>query len=197
MLSPRELSEHIDITSYRNTDEKPELFESECFTETDQDIDKDFMFRERVQLESERETLKQYQEILAKEKQQFMSEMKEWNRKFELEKNRLKEEQKLFERKLQILQNAYHQLELDKKAVENEKRSVHLNKEFRSEQSNVIQYISIRSFFKGVTNILTLKKRYKDLMKIFHPDNVCGDSETVKMINAEYQVLKQKYENEM
>ncbi len=178
MISPRELSDRNEY-------------------EAEKESEKDFMFRENIRLASERETLKQYQEVLEQEKQQLMMEMKEWNRKFELEKNRLRDEQKLFERKLQILQNAYHQLELDRKAVENEKRSVHLNKEFRSEQSNVIQYISIRSFFKGVTNILTLKKRYKDLMKIFHPDNVCGDSETVKMINAEYKALKQKYENDM
>ncbi len=158
---------------------------------------KNFLFRESIRIEAEKDDLKKYQESLDAEKYKLMMEMKEWNRKLEIERTRLKEEQKLFDRKLQILQNAYHQLDLDKKAVEREKRSVHLNKEYQSHESNVIQYVSIRSFFRGVNNSLTLKKRYKDLMKIFHPDNLCGDSETVKMINAEFLVLKQKYENEI
>ncbi len=157
---------------------------------------KSFLFRENIRIEAERERLTQYEEALNQEKTHFLDEMKEWNRKIDQERGRLKEEQNLFERKLKILQNAYHQLDLDKKAIEKEKRSIHLNKEYQTRENNVIQYVSIRSFFKGVHNNLTLKKRYKDLMKIFHPDNVCGDSETVKMINAEYQVLKQKYENE-
>ncbi len=102
MIRPRELSDRNEY-------------------EAEKESEKDFMFRENIRLASERETLKQYQEVLEQEKQQLMMEMKEWNRKFELEKNRLRDEQKLFERKLQILQNAYHQLELDRKAVENEK----------------------------------------------------------------------------
>ena len=47
-------------------------------------------------------------------------------------------------------------------------------------------------FFKGVNNILGLKKRYRDLLKIFHPDNLCGDNDTVLEINRQYEALKKK-----
>ncbi len=43
-------------------------------------------------------------------------------------------------------------------------------------------------------NVLTLKKRYKDLTKIFHPDNVAGDTEVIQRINREYERLKREYE---
>ena len=44
--------------------------------------------------------------------------------------------------------------------------------------------------FRGVSNPLALRKRYKDLLKIFHPDNLCGDAELVQMINREYEKRK-------
>ena len=113
-------------------------------------------------------------------------------KKLEFENKRLQNEKQLFEKKLTILQNAYLQLDIDRKAIEHEKRIYHVNKEYKTE-SNVIKYVSIQSFFRGVNSNLALKKRYKDLIKIFHPDNLCGDKDTVQMINQEYNVLREKY----
>ena len=48
--------------------------------------------------------------------------------------------------------------------------------------------------FRGANNPLTIKKRYKDLMKMFHPDNVCGDAEMVQLINEEYSALCRQYD---
>lgn len=39
-----------------------------------------------------------------------------------------------------------------------------------------------------------LKKRYKQLLKIYHPDNLCGDTETLQEINREYDRLLKQYE---
>ena len=47
-------------------------------------------------------------------------------------------------------------------------------------------------FFKGVTNPLALRKRYRDLLKIFHPDNNGGDEGIVKAINEEFERLKRE-----
>ena len=44
-------------------------------------------------------------------------------------------------------------------------------------------------FFSGVGSKQTLKKRYKDLIKIYHPDNLDGDKETIQEINSEYNKL--------
>ena len=42
---------------------------------------------------------------------------------------------------------------------------------------------------KGVTDEKGLKKRYKDLIKVFHPDNFNGDNVTLQNINREYETL--------
>ena len=39
-----------------------------------------------------------------------------------------------------------------------------------------------------------LKKRYKDLIKIYHPDNLNGDKDTIQEINMEYEKMKSLYE---
>ena len=49
-------------------------------------------------------------------------------------------------------------------------------------------------FFRGVANQKSLKKRYKDLIKIYHPDNVGGDNSLVLEINREYDHLRQELE---
>ncbi len=46
----------------------------------------------------------------------------------------------------------------------------------------------MKRFFEGITNKQELKKAYIKLLKQFHPDNG-GDTETCKMINAEYERL--------
>ena len=48
--------------------------------------------------------------------------------------------------------------------------------------------------FQGVKSHLALKKRYRDLIKMFHPDNIAGDHEMVLMINRIYDELKRDYE---
>ncbi|MBQ4416218.1 MAG: hypothetical protein II868_00865, partial [Butyrivibrio sp.] len=49
-------------------------------------------------------------------------------------------------------------------------------------------------FFAGVNSQLAIKKRYKDLIKIFHPDNMCGDARALQTINQEYEYLCRQYQ---
>ena len=66
-----------------------------------------------------------------------------------------------------------------------------VNKEYHSQAA----YEDLAgTLFAGVNNYLGLKKRYKDLLKIFHPDNMCGDHEMVILINREYDRLKNDFE---
>ena len=48
-------------------------------------------------------------------------------------------------------------------------------------------------FFKGVQDNVSLKKRYKELLKIYHPDNLNGDKEILQAISAEYETLSEAY----
>lgn len=49
------------------------------------------------------------------------------------------------------------------------------------------------SYFAGVNDMPSLKKRYRDLLKIYHPDNQNGDSTVYIQIQAEYDSLSRKY----
>jgi len=46
----------------------------------------------------------------------------------------------------------------------------------------------MNKWFSGVTTIEELRKKYRELLKQFHPDNG-GDEETMKAINIEYDKL--------
>ncbi|MDD3414476.1 MAG: hypothetical protein PHY47_10820 [Lachnospiraceae bacterium] len=65
---------------------------------------------------------------------------------------------------------------------------------FRKENVKKYSYISkanqsTSEFFKGINNITELKKRYLDLMKIYHPDNSSGDINVTQKIQQEYEKL--------
>lgn len=51
----------------------------------------------------------------------------------------------------------------------------------------------ILDFFAGTSNIEQVKKRYRDLVKIYHPDTAGGSTEYTDMINMQYEKEKKKY----
>lgn len=48
------------------------------------------------------------------------------------------------------------------------------------------------NFFMGCANIDELNKRYKNLCKVYHPDVNAGNEEIFKMVQNEYEKLKEK-----
>lgn len=150
-----------------------------------------FLFEERIKIQEEKKKQQEVYEKFLNERFTFMEEMKTLNKKVLLERKRLKEESTFFDKKLEILQNGFCQLDLDRKQFEREKKQYRQ----QSKQKDITFETSSfdgANFFRGVTSQLGLKKRYKDLMKIFHPDNVCGDVDTVKRINEQYERLRKK-----
>lgn len=93
------------------------------------------------------------------------------------------------------LENSKREMERHQRELEFQKRKFEMEKnleqENRSQSSNVVKG---EMFFMGVGNEKSLRKRYKDLIKIYHPDNLNGDTGTIQEINREYQVLMQKLE---
>ena len=67
-----------------------------------------------------------------------------------------------------------------------------LNIRNREQEEDLLSENTVRRLFSGINNTLALRKRYRDLIKIFHPDNLFGDEELVQMINKEY--LRRKEE---
>lgn len=58
----------------------------------------------------------------------------------------------------------------------------------------------MRYFTDDINTLDKLRKQYRDLLKVYHPDNVGGSTEATQEINAEYDtlfaLLKDKHESQ-
>lgn len=154
---------------------------------------KRWLFEENIRLEIKQKELNELHEKFLNERVQFVEEMKEINKRNLKERKRLKDEELFFDKKMEILQNGFASLEADRKKFQREKLAFETEKQVRSDIHDEAVYQDLAgSLFAGVNNPLALKKRYRDLLKIFHPDNLCGDTEMVTVITREYESLKDK-----
>ena len=89
---------------------------------------------------------------------------------------------------MEILKDGFRKLEDDRRKFEAEKRLFYAQKARQEEYSNPIMpgKSVAEALFRNVSNPLALRKRYRDLVKIFHPDNLFGDEELSQQINREY-----------
>ena len=159
-----------------------------------------WLFQENMRLQQERQRIEQEQKNLQeatdkfnKERTSFKEEMNILNHRSVQERKRLKEENLFFEKKMEILQSGFRQLEADRKSLERERISFERDRELRRTSIDYYGDSSIvEILFRNATNPLALRKRYKDLVKIFHPDNLAGDEELVQMINREFARRKRE-----
>lgn len=161
------------------------------------DILKSWLFAENIRIETARNELTNMQHKFVTERKQFQDEMKELNHKLVVEKKRLKEDAAFFDKKMEILKSGFSQLDMDKRKFEKEKTQFLTEKEAIARDVTYGRYNeTIEILFKGVNNPLSLKKRYKDLIKIFHPDNTAGDHEMILAINRLFEKLRSEFEYE-
>jgi hypothetical protein len=152
-------------------------------------MDKEWLFEENVRLNKLEQELEAQKKLL------------------KLEKERLRSEKKAFEQQKQVLETGFQKLAADKemfqsqiKKQQKKERHEKERREKETERQERGQVLAQRGFcgpgfFAGITGYAALKKRYKELLKIYHPDNKNGDSFTVACINKEYEILKEKYKN--
>ena len=152
-----------------------------------------WLFKESVRLENQESALSERYERLMKDEMSFKTRIDEAEKKLETATKKLNNDKALFDQRLRILNNGFDQLNSDKKKLENEFIRLEREKAFQRED----EYDALDLLFRGVNSALTLKKRYKDLMKMFHPDNVSGDSYMVQLINQEYSALCRQYDISM
>lgn len=155
-----------------------------------------WLFQENIRLENARKELATSQERFLNERVQLRKELDELNRRTVLERKRLKEESMFFEKKLAILQDGFRQLDEDRRSLERQKKALEerTSRVVYEEIGGPVMEESVRLLFRGANNPLALRKRYKDLVKIFHPDNLFGDEELAQVINREYLRRKGKEE---
>lgn len=132
-----------------------------------------------------------------KDNSQWLDETKklrEEKRTLERERRNLEQEKHLFEMKWRVLEEELMKLADEKQQVERQRNFYKYMSEQDSCSTEDLDTDVVRGdlFFVGVENVQSLKKRYKDLLKIYHPDNLNGDTETLQEINREYDKLKEK-----
>lgn len=141
-------------------------------------------------LEEERRALEEQRRSLERERREFSH----W---VEIEDRRLEQQQKLFDMKFKILEEELVKLATEKEQVKKQKAFYQRVSDFtvHTNERRSGQVVKGEMFFSGVGNKQSLKKRYKDLIKIYHPDNLDGDKNTIQEINSEYHKLCAMYES--
>ena len=137
-------------------------------------------------------TLIEERKELEEQRRNLDLEKKEFFRKVEIEDRRLEQQKSLFEMKFQILEAELVKLAAEKEEIEKKKAFYDRVEEFQARSYARLPDNQVGElFFRGVASQQSLKKRYKDLIKIYHPDNVDGDNSLVIEINREYDHLSQ------
>lgn len=170
---------------------------------------KSWMFQENIRLELERQKLKEKEKALLefeedlesrkinfiREKQVFLRESDMLKHKMTVERQKLAQDNLFFDKKMDILKSGFADLEADRQKFEREKEAFYRRMEAGQGRYSSFAGESGSVFFKGVNNILSLKKRYRDLCKIFHPDNIAGDKNMFTIITEEYERLLEQFKN--
>lgn len=111
------------------------------------------------------------------------------------EKREVEREKHLFEMKWKILEEELKKVADERMQMEKQRRFYQYvaEHEQRVTEENESKIVRGDLFFAGVSDKQGIKKRYKDLLKIYHPDNASGDVQTIQEINREYDILMEKY----
>lgn len=142
---------------------------------------KHFLFLESVRISQEKQEL-------ADEKRKLEVERKKLNREKEL----FDKQWKIVERELRKIGNDRDSIARDKAYIEREKANL---KKLQQQQKMQVSNVTVKSgtFFAGVSGAAGLRKRYRELLKIYHPDSGNGDSATFLAINKEYEMVKKQF----
>lgn len=172
---------------------KVKLFRENVRVKTDKSDIEDMKMRidqEKNELEEEKKKIEELRESLEKDKKQFEKEVEDVNKALEESRKKLEYDEAFLSKKQMVIESGFKQLDADRQRLHQEKEEFRKLRERVPVQRHapVLEYRQ-GIFFKGVTDERGLKKRYKDLIKVFHPDNFNGDNVTLQNINREYETL--------
>ena len=146
-----------------------------------------------IELEYRQKTLAAERRHVEEERLKLRRERMEFERFRETEIKRLEQNKKIFDMKWKVLEEETMRLADERRKVEKQrsfyervKRELEMDMEDRAIANGDM-------FFIGVDNEVALKRRYRELLKIYHPDNIGGDTDTIQEINREYDCLRQKF----
>ena len=145
-----------------------------------EDEQKKWLFKENIRLQELSKNLEDERKLIEIQMGMFQRQQS----KNLLLKKQLEGQRDLFEQKWSILEKETRQLAIDKDKFEREKL-MYKDKVYREARRTMSNAENVKIFFKGVEDTDSLKKRYKALLKIYHPDNMHGDKDLLQAINTE------------
>ncbi len=156
---------------------------------------KHWYFLENVRIQQEKQEIEETKKILEKERKELMELKAENDRLNMIKEQKLTKDKALFDKQFKILERELKRFADDKNALEKEKAYIEKERENLRLDRGKTKPIACDTniFFYGVNNFLSLKKRYRELIKIYHPDNMGGNNNILLSINKEYERLKEVY----
>ncbi len=143
----------------------------------------------RKQLKSEREQVEKERSLMREERIKLDRDKIEFTSQSDVMTKILTQKEMQFEMKWKLLEEETCRLAEDKKRFEARQRFFDRVKAYE-EDAHANNVVNGEMFFQGVATGQALKKRYRDLIKIYHPDNDAGDKQTIQEINREYANLQ-------
>ncbi len=149
---------------------------------------KKWLFKESIRLEEISRNLEDERKVIEVQKGLLQRQQS----KNLLLRKQLENQKNLFDKQWQLLEKETRRLACDKEKFQHEKQ-VYRDEIYREARRNMNITSNINIFFKGVSDSNSLKRRYKALLKIYHPDNMHGDKALLQAINDEYDKLTRYY----
>jgi hypothetical protein len=153
--------------------------------------------RSTSELEQSRRELEEQRHQLEYQRRQLEREQREFQWQKEMDARSRARDEQMLTMKQQLLEDELRKLAKEKEYVGRQKAFYDRVIDWQqTEQSFGVESVVVRAelFFAGVESEIALKKRYRDLIKIYHPDNLCGNKETLQEINREYDRLRREFE---
>ena len=149
-----------------------------------------WLFKESIRLRDEKFELEMERKDFLNERENAREENRRYEEHLALKTRQLRAEEDLIEQKHNIIKRGFEELDRDRQALNARESAIREREAGLEERSLMLDSGEIDDvLFRGADNILLLKKRYKDLMKVFHPDCLGGDTEMVKALNKTYDRL--------
>lgn len=156
-----------------------------------------WLFRENIRLKAERLELDQYREELTQAQLDAAEDRRQYLNHLAMERAQIRREENLIAEKLEAIKRGFEELDMDRRALnrrEEDIRTKEIQLDTKLKYSYTPEHSEVEDvLFSGVNNIIALKKRYKDLMKIYHPDCIGGDERMVHAITRSYEKLLSRY----
>ena len=157
---------------------------------------KHWLFLESVRIKQEKQSLMEEREKFEKERKEFEKQKISLNGSVSIQEKQLIRKKELFDKQWKVVEKELRKIAADKENLEKERKAFEAERA-RFRQATIQPRTNIQNtsiFFAGVNSFSALKRRYRDLLKIYHPDNENGDQSILLAINKEFETLKNKYD---